>query len=122
MILSEDFGVGHYHIRGYTARSVIINSTTYENSLIVSPFTLIANWPPRTLSELSAAHWEALVDIRPQIVLLGTGEKLTFPLPNQLSPLYTHKIAIECMDTGAACRTYILLMSEGRRVAAALLI
>jgi uncharacterized protein len=63
-----------------------------------------------------------LLALHPSIVLLGTGEQLSFPPPALLAVFYRAKIGIEVMNNGAACRTYSVLMSEGRKVAAALLI
>ena len=121
MELHQDTGTGQYHIRGYGAGFIQINDEKIEHSIIVTPNKLIT-WPPQALSELNTAHFLPLFDLQPSIALLGTGPCLSFPEPALLADFYTKKIGIEVMNTAAACRTYAVLMSEGRKVAAALLI
>ena len=113
---------GQNVIRAYTPGRVTINQDVYTTSLIVTPERLIADWEPRRFSELTAAHFEAIAVLNPEVVLLGTGAQLQFPAAALTRALVAAQIGFEAMDTGAACRTYNVLMSEGRRVAAALLI
>lgn len=122
MILTEDIGSGDYHIKAYEPGAITVNETTYHQSLIISPSKLITEWPPNSLKELKDDHFKAMLDLRPEIVILGTGIRFTMPPASQLAPLYQNKLGVECMDTGAACRTYTALMSEDRNVVAALLI
>lgn len=122
MILTEDTGHGDYRIRAYEPGSITINETTYTHSLIITPTQLIPHWPPRSLKELTATHCQAILALKPEIIILGTGIKFVMPPASQLALLYQHKLGVECMDTGAACRTFTALMSEGRNVVAALLI
>jgi len=70
---------------------------------------------------LATTHFAQLATLHPEIVLIGTGGALRFPAPVLLRPLYDAGIGVEVMDTGAASRTYNVLMAEGRAVAAALL-
>ena len=121
MLLTEDTGIGNYHIRAYDAHSITVNETKYMTSLIVSPYRLIPDWEPQSMRELKLAHLETILALESEIVLLGTGEKFTMPSKKQLIPFYERRIGIECMSTGAACRTYTALMSEGRKVVAALI-
>jgi len=90
-------------------------------SLIVTPEHLIRDWPPQSLAELAADHMQALVSLKPEVVLLGSGARFNWPETAALAPLMQAGIGYEVMDTAAACRTYNILMSDGRRVAAALL-
>jgi uncharacterized protein len=71
---------------------------------------------------LAADHFAAIVELAPEIVLLGTGARFTFPMPALLAPLYKAGIGVEAMDTPAACRTYNILLGEGRNVVAALIV
>ena len=93
-----------------------------DTSLIISPARLIRNWPPQSFEELRQDHFEQLSDLEPEIVLFGSGESLRWPDPSLLAPLINQGIGVEIMDTGAACRTYNILMSDGRNFAAALLV
>jgi uncharacterized protein len=122
MELNLDTGEGRYQIRGYDAGYIQINNEKIMHSIIVTPHQLIDPWPPQSLAELNSSHFLPLLDLHPTIVLLGTGSHFSFPAPALLSNFYTKKIGIEIMDTAAACRTYTILMAEGRKVAAALLI
>lgn len=108
-------------IRAYAPGSVTINQEIHRTSVVVTPERIIAHWPPRAFADLAAEHFEAVCALAPEIVLLGTGTRLQFPAPALTQSLMRAGIGFEVMDTGAACRTYNVLMGEGRRVAAALL-
>ena len=122
MQISLDTGTGAYTIRSYSAGEIKINDRTLHHSLIVTPTQLIEPWAPNTLQELQISDLEVIVAMNPEIVLLGTGSQMLFPYPALLALFLERKIGIEFMDTGAACRTFNVLTSEGRNVAAALLI
>ena len=72
--------------------------------------------------ELTDAHFTPLAELRPELVLFGSGAALRFPRPAWVRRLIEAGIGVETMDTGAACRTYNILAGEGRRVVAALLV
>lgn len=108
-------------IRAYAAGLITVNQDSYTCSLVVLPGQVIADWPPQAFAELAVAHFAALVSLRPELLILGTGRRQRFPHAELLAPLVGAGIGWEVMDTGAACRTYNILMSEGRNVAAALL-
>ena len=85
-------------------------------------FTGVKEWPIGSVDELQADHLAAILELKPTIVLLGTGAKFQFPDPARLAPLYKAGIGVEVMDTPAACRTYNILLGEGRDVLAALIL
>jgi uncharacterized protein len=122
MELNLDIGEGLYSIRGYDTGFIQINNDKIDHSIIVTPNKLINPWPPRSLAELKTGHFLLLFALHPAIVLLGTGSHFAFPEPALLADFYNNNIGIEVMSTPAACRTYAVLMAEGRNVAAALLI
>ncbi len=107
---------------GYGDGYVMINQKRYEQNLIVFPDHIIENWSVQTLEQLEFAHFDCLLPHQPEIVLLGTGTRLSFPHHSLLNQLIKSGIGIEVMDTKATCRTYNILVEEERRVAAALLI
>ena len=109
-------------IRGYFPDRIIINQEIHTHSLIVSPQRILRDWPPRRFIELVPEHFAFITELKPEVVLLGTGRRLQFPAPNLTAALVEAQIGVEVMDTAAACRTYNILMGEGRNVAAALLI
>ena len=90
-------------------------------SFIISPKKLVDDWPPKHLQELTQLHIQAVLDLNPELVILGTGQLLEFPPPSLTEAMLTQGIGIEIMDTRAACRTYNVLMHEGRHVVAALI-
>lgn len=111
-----------YIFTGYGDEYVLINHTRYEKSLIVLPDHLIEDWPVISVSQLEIQHFEALIPHAPEIIILGTGIKHQFPDQSLLSQLIKKGIGVEIMDTKACCRTYNILVEEGRRVAATILI
>ena len=108
-------------INAYSREQVTIANKIYNSSLLLSPDTVISDWPPQHFDELNTPHIEQILTLRPEIVLLGTGSSLIFPPEQLLQPLTERFIGIEIMDTGAACRSYNFLTGEGRHVVAALL-
>lgn len=90
-------------------------------SVIITPRQLIRDWPPEAPDQLQETHFAVFLELRPEVLLLGTGQKLVFPNMGILAGLMEKGIGVEVMDTAAACRTYNILMLEGRDVAVALL-
>jgi uncharacterized protein len=111
-----------YVFTGYDDGYVLINQIRYEKSLIVMPDHLIEDWPVMTVSQLEVQHFECLMPHAPEIIILGTGVKHKFPGQSLQSQLIKMGTGIEIMDTKACCRTYNILVEEGRRVVAAILI
>lgn len=111
-----------FAITGYTADSVSVSGTEYRHSLCVSHQATAERWPVATFDEITATTVAAGTKAQAEIVILGTGKKLRFPSPETLRPLIDARIGFEVMDTSAACRTYNILLGEGRQVAALLLI
>ncbi len=109
-------------ITGYGKGYVEVNGQRHAQSLIVLPERVIAGWAVHAFGELEARHLGELLPHRPEIVLLGTGVRQRFPAPALLADLILADVGVEVMDTQAACRTYNILVAEGRRVAAALII
>lgn len=110
-----------YGIQAYKTGQVSINGQTYSNSLILTPSQLMADWRPQSVEELTEADFAPLEELRPNLVLLGTGKKQIFPPLPLYAPLLQKGIAVEVMNTAAACRTFNILAAEGRQVAAALM-
>jgi uncharacterized protein len=109
-------------VRGYSPGALRIGDQEYSRSVIVSATTLITDWRPQRIDELTAADLEPALALRPEVLLLGSGVRQVFPPHDLLARLYAARVGFEVMDTGAACRTYNVLVGEGREVAAALLI
>ncbi len=121
MRLTLDSGAGTYRISEYGEGYVTINEERLTASVVVMPERLIRNWGPEAVPDLDTTHLQVVADLNPEVVLIGTGRFQTFPRSELLSPLLSNGVGFEIMDTTAACRTYNILMAEGRTVAAALL-
>ena len=109
-------------IRGYTEDRITIGDVSYDSSIILSPSRVIDRWTPRTVHDLSEEDFNLMLELEPEVVLLGTGRQLRFPDRVLTQPLMRHSIGLEVMDTPAACRTYNVLAAEGRSVIASLII
>jgi len=111
-----------YNIKGYEDGAVTVNEKTYQHSLIISPEKLITSWPISSISEFSEEDCKKLLTLNPELVLLGTGHELCFPAIKLIVPFQQHGIGFEAMTTQAACRTYNVLVAEGRKVVAGLIL
>ena len=109
-------------ITAYGPGYIEINAVRHETSVLVMPKGDIRPWPAARFEDLTAGQFEALLALGPEVVLLGTGDKLRFPHPRLTAALASRHIGVDAMDLQAACRTYNILMAEGRKVAAVLLI
>lgn len=109
-------------VRAFGPGQLRIGDRTHTTSVIVTATALIAPWRPASAQDLAASDFEPLLGLGPEVVLLGTGAQQQFPDAELLRVLYQRRIGIEVMDTSAACRTYNLLVTEGRNVAAALIV
>lgn len=110
------------HFTGYGEGYLSINNQRYESSLVVSPEAVHDTWKVNGFDDLNAEHLQFLLSLKPEIVILGTGPTQRFLQPAQMRDFVTAQIGIEIMATPAACRTYNILMAEGRAVIAAVLL
>ena len=108
-------------ITAYGPGVIEVNAQRIEHALLLMPEQPIAAWAPASFEDLVAAHFDAVLAAEPEVVLLGTGARQRFAHPRLTAALIARRIGVESMDTGAACRTYNILMTEGRKVMAALL-
>ncbi len=122
MKFTQDISSGQNVIRAYSEGRISINGIAFEESLIITPATIIEQWRPQRFEDLCEDDFAAAVALEPQLVILGTGDRHAFPHPSLLRLLVERGIGLESMSTAAACRTYNILVSEGRQVAAALII
>ena len=113
---------GQNQFTAYGDGYVDVNRERIERSVIVLPDRLIQNWPVASFDNLADEHFVQLADLAVEIVLLGSGATMRFPHPRLTAVLLSQHIGLEVMDNSAACRTYNILMQEGRKVAAALII
>lgn len=101
---------------------VWVHQTPFSSSVLVPWQGEVQVWPVATPAELQATHFEQLLGLRPELVIFGSGERQQFVSPALYRCLIERRIGIETMDSAAACRTYNVLVNEGRKVVAALLL
>ena len=109
-------------IAAFGAGWVRIGETEYRQNLIVTPDAVATGWAPAGFAALTEPDFTALLQQRPEVVLLGTGTTQRFPHPRLLQALSGARVGVEAMDTRAACRTFNILVAEDRRVVAALIL
>lgn len=109
-------------VTGYDGASVEINAQLYHDSLLVLPEVAPRAWDAPTFASLTAEHFDLIGAENPDVVILGTGVRQRFIHPRLTAALTMRRIGVECMDNQAACRTYNILMGEGRKAALALII
>ena len=117
-----DYLAGVNSITRFDGDRLRVNADVHATSLLVPWQGAVADWQASTLADLTEAHFEAVAAMNPEVVIFGSGERLRFISPQLYRSLIRRGIGIETMDSGAACRTYNVLSSEGRRVVAAVLL
>ena len=109
-------------ITGYGLGYIEVNSKAYSQAIIIQPEGEITTWPVNTFADLSLENLASLCAFKPELIIIGTGKKQQFLKPELIKPLIFAKIGFEIMGSQAACRTYNILMNEGRQVLAAILL
>ena len=122
MRLTDDRNAAVFMVRSYAPGEVRIGDKVLQRSCLISAERLIEDWRPQTLEELTEADLEPVFALQPEIVVLGSGARQHFPDTRLIAAILARGIGCEVMDTGAACRTYNVLVSEARRAVAALLL
>lgn len=114
---------GRQIIQAYPSGGFKISGIVHDGAVFVTPEKTFPWTAPASFADLKADDFSPLFDMADDIdvLLLGTGNQSQFLLPSLRAELRSKNLVIETMDTGAACRTYNVLMAEGRRVAAALI-
>ncbi len=122
MKLHLNSSAGLNTVTGHGAGFVQVNQTRIESPLILLPDKLVAPWSIADIGALSLADFALLIEMKPELVVFGSGATFRFPDARIMAAFSQARIGFDVMDTPAACRTYNVLMGEGRHVAAALLV
>jgi len=120
--IERDSPEGRNTFTGYGAGYVEVNGKRHSSSLVVSAERIVTDWPASSIDELTADHLAAILELKHEIAVIGSGATFRLPDPARLGPLHQARIGVEVMDTQAACRTYNILLGEGRNVVAALIV
>lgn len=121
MKFQPDYLDGVNSIARHDRAGVWVASQQHSGSVLVPWMGAVRPWPPRAFDDLAPTHFEQLLDLDPELVIFGSGERMRFVAAPMIRSLIDRRIGFEAMDTAAACRTFNVLVSEGRSVVAALL-
>jgi len=108
-------------ITRHDADALWVGNQRFSHSLLVPWTGQVLPWAPARPDELEASHFEAILALQPELVIFGSGPRLKFVAPALMRALIDRRVGVETMDTPAACRTFNVLVSEGRSAVAALL-
>lgn len=113
---------GRAPVTGYGRGLFRTGGLEHRGSLIILPDATLP-WDVASADGLMADHLEPILALGPAIgfLLLGTGRAQIFPSPELRAAFAKAGLGLEAMDTGAACRTYNVLLGEERVFAAALI-
>ena len=122
MKLQSDPHSGANTITGYGDGYIEINKIPYSHAVLLSSDGEILEWAVKSFEELSPTDFSQMASLKPELIIIGTGKRQRFPRPELLKTLIEAKIGFEVMDSQAACRTYNILVGEGRQVLLALIV
>lgn len=108
-------------VRSVGEEGIRVRDDYINSAFILSGQQLISDWNVVKVQDIDQENLQAVFDLQPELVIIGTGETQVF-LPAAIQALFFKRgIGFEVMTTGAACRTFNVLVTEGRKVVAALL-
>ncbi|MGE0357984.1 MAG: Mth938-like domain-containing protein [Burkholderiales bacterium] len=122
MKIERDSPDGRNRFTAYGEGWVEVAGRRLAGNVVVAADRILEGWTAGALDGLTADDTAALLDWRPEVLLLGSGAAFRRPDPDAIAPLHRAGLGVEVMDTRAACRTYNILLGEGRRVVAALIV
>ncbi len=121
MDITQDFADAKFVITGYEPDRVFINNEPQQHSFIVCPESLITPWKVTDIKHLNETTLVSIFENPPEIMIIGTGESLLLPEPKIIALFAKHQIGLETMNTNAACRTYGILIADGRKTTAGII-
>lgn len=121
MKLDLEKGTGNL-INRFSTGEIIVAGRSYRAPLIVTVDRIVAEWGPPPVASLATEHFAPALALEPEVILLGTGVQQLFPPASVTHAVLSLGVGLEVMTTAAACRTFNVLVSEYRRVAAALFV
>jgi uncharacterized protein len=122
MQLTEHRNERQLFVRKADASTVIVVDRAFSASLVLSAAQAIEDFAPRRVDELDTAAISRILELQPEVVLLGTGLRAVFPPPAVLAEFLRRGIGLEAMDNAAAARTFNVLIGEGRQAVAVFLL
>jgi uncharacterized protein len=110
-----------FFIRSISEKGIRISDEYYNSPFIISGQRIVPQWNVESIEEINEASLQVIFDLQPEVILIGTGKTQVFLPPATQAHFFRHNIGFEVMTTDAACRTFNVLVAEGRHVVAALL-
>ena len=111
----------HLFIRSVSDKGIQIVDEFYNSSIILSANRVISDSPLSSIENITEQYLEKVLDLQPEVVLIGAGARQVFLTPQQMMYFFSRNVGVEVMTTDAACRTFNVLVSESRNVAAILI-
>ncbi len=111
----------HLFIRSISAAGIRVADVDYNSPLVLSGQQIVSDWNVESIADISAATLQPIFAMQPELVLIGCGKTQDFLPPATQALFFRRDIGFEVMITHAACRTFNVLVAEGRNVVAALL-
>ena len=121
MKFTEHLNPGVNLIRSYEPNCVRVNQQQLSQSCVISQHHLLSDWPVTHLNDLNESAMQMLIELKPEVLILGTGEQQIFPSASVMQFFIQQGISLEVMSNDAACRTYNILTTEDREVVIALI-
>jgi uncharacterized protein len=122
MRFTQDSSSPSHLIRAYAEGELRIDDEVYRATVMVSPSAVVPVPDVRDMNDLAGLDPARILALDPELVLLGTGLRQVFPAASFRAQFLRAGIGLEVMDTGAACRTFNVLVAEQRRVVALLMV
>lgn len=122
MKFQPDHLAGTNAITRHEPGALWVGNQRFDRSVLVPWMGEVRLWSPATPQELQPVHFDDVLALKPELVIFGSGPRIRFVSPALMRSLIERGIGVETMDTAAACRTYNVLVAEGRSAVAALLI
>jgi uncharacterized protein len=111
---------GSIFVRSVRADGIVVGDEIYVDTIALTTERVLENWPATDIANLDVNDFGDLLAAEPEIVLLGTGSRQLFPPRELMFAMARRGVGFEVMDTRAAARTFNVLVSEDRDVAAVL--
>ena len=105
-----------YAVKRYEPGQVTINDRVLMTSCFLNQHELVQDWSCRHISLLNTDFLDELLSLKPEVIILGTGERQVFPEPRLFAYCSQKGVGLEVMSNLAACRTYNVLTTEDREV------
>ena len=106
----------------FEGRAVIVGGNRFTASLVITPDEIFPDWPPTEANRLTIKDLEVILELKPELAIIGTGDRQYFPDPRLFTRFMRAGVGIDFMNTRAACRTFNVLVAEGRFIAAGIIL